>query len=256
MIRDYELKTDGFERACLTRGEFTIEVPHSGNEAEVQNYLDRELTNIALNNFKRCQVRDDVYMNQTLVRQDYTLGTPEGAEILAELKEAFPNYANYERSNLNIVGKYDGYREPYQNPSISWYDFEKLPTESLQLAFSTSYATDNLKEWYGLKFDLVTKDVLLKVVVSEYEGDTPDLPFGESFYAITHSQDGSSSEWIDAYVFATPRSIRHFCENKGLEYPLPPTTHTDCDVVWCWGFVFNKDTLEYGAVKGYARYNQ
>ena len=71
----------------------------------------------------------------------------------------------------------------------------------------------------------------------------------------SHNQDGTESEWVDFYAYATPKLIREFCAEKGLSYPLPPTTHTDCDVVWCWGFVFNKNTLEYGPVKAYARYN-
>jgi len=230
-------------------------VPHHSDEIAVQDKIENQLVRIALSNFKESQVRDDVYVSGSIVRQDHTLDTPEGAEILAELKEAFPDYANYERSNLNIVGKYDGYREPYQNPSISWYDFGLKPSEQLLLAYGTSYQQSNLRDWYGLKFDLVIKDVLLKVVIREYDGEAPELPKGDTFYAVTHSQDGTVSDWVDAYIQASPRRMREFCANKGLDYPLPPTTHTDCDVVWCWGFVFNKNTLEYGPVKGYARYN-
>lgn len=257
MNRQYEIREDGEDSyATLTRGDAYFEVPHSNDETDVQDRIDSCMLSLALGNFKPTQFRDDVYTDKEIVRQDYSILTDEGAAILQELKTAFPDYANYERREFNIVGKYDGYREPYKNASISWYDFGLPPSESLQLAFNTSYPNSNLKDWYGLKFDLVTDEVLLKAVIDEYAGNKPELPVGETFYAVTHSQDGTESEWIDAYVHATPKRIREFCAAKGLTYPLPENTHKECDVVWCWGFVFNKNTLAYGAVKGYARYNQ
>lgn len=256
MIREYQLREEGSNNwATITRGDLYIEVPHSADETVVQDKIDYSLMSVALENFKESQVRDDVYVNGSIVRQDHTVGSTEGLEILDELQAAFPDYRIFDRSQYNIIGKYDGYREPYANLSISWYDFEVKPSESLLLAFNTSYPISNLKNWYGLKFDLVTSEVLLKVVIKEYNEDHPLLPTGETFYAVTHAQDGSSSDWIDAYVYATPKRIREFCADNGLSYPLPPSTHTECDVVWCWGFVFNKQTMEYGAVKAYARYN-
>lgn len=142
------------------------------------------------------------------------------------------------------------------NQTISWYDYDAYPSEALQLAFGTSYRKTKLKNWYGMGFDSVTKDRLLKVVIKDYSGEKPELPFGDCLYSVTHSQDGTVSDWVDAYVYATPKQIREFCADKGLAYSLPENTHKECDVVWCWVFVFNKTTLEYGAVKGYARYNQ
>ena len=257
MSREYTVRTEGAHSwACYNKNDITIEIPMAVHGDNIQNHLDHTLMTEALKNFKESQVRDDVYVNTSIVRQDYSLGTPAGATILAELEAAFPDYADFSRSNLNIIGKYDGYREPYQNASISWYDFGNYPSEALQLHFSTSYLNSTLRHWYGLKFDLVTKEVMLKVVLSTYEDPKPSLPVGDTFYAVTHSRDGTLNKWVDAYVFATPKRIREFCADNSLTYPLPPTTHTDCDVVWCWGFVFNKDTLAYGPVKAYARYNQ
>ena len=256
MIRSYEIRTDGSDNyATITRDGVYIEVPRNGDETIVQDKIDHAIMSAALQNFKESQVRDDVYVNGSIVRQDHSVGSAEGLKVLDELQAAFPDYRIFDRSQYNVIGKYDGYREPYANPSISWYDFGVRPSESLLLVFNTSYPISNLKDWYGLKFDLVTSEVLLKVVIKEYNEDHPPLPTGETFYAVTHAQDGSSSDWIDAYVYATPKRIRGFCADKGLSYPLPPSTHTECDVVWCWGFVFNKQTMEYGAVKAYARYN-
>ena len=257
MIRQFENRVDGADTyATYTNNEVYIEVL-LGDSEETSNKIDQTLLLGAMANITANEIRDDVYVNQELVRQDFSISTIEGSAILQELEQEFPDYVNYSRSPFNLVGKYDGYREPYQNSSISWYDFGVKPSASLQLSFNTSYSDANLKNWFGLKFDLTTREVLFKAVVLNYEGSKPDLPLGDVFYAVTHSQDNTiTTQWVDAYVHATPKRIREFCTAKGLDYPLPPTTHTECDVVWCWGFVFHKDTLEYGAVKAYARYNQ
>ena len=257
MIRQFENRIDGADTyATYTKNEVYIEVL-LGDSEETSNKIDQSLLMGALQEIKSGAIRDDVYVNQELVRHDFSISTTEGAAVLQELKKAFPNYVNYDSSPYNLVGKYEGYRQPYQNSSISWYEFEVKPSEALQLSFNASYLDNNVRNWYGLKFDLVTREVLLKVLINEYAGAAPELPIGPKFYAITHSQNSANTtQWVDAYVHATPKRIREFCIAKGLDYPLPPTTHTECDVVWCWGFVFHKDTLEYGAVKAYARYNQ
>lgn len=257
MSREYTTRTDeSGSYAVYSKNGISIEIPLAVHGDRIQDELDHALMSIALTKFKYSQVRDDVYVNGNLVRQDYSIETPEGAAILDKLIEAFPDYIDYRNSELNIIGEYDGYREPYQNPSISWYDCGGgKPSDDLQSFFNTSYPASSLKGWYGLKFDLTTKEVLFKPVLNDYSGDTPELPVGNTFYAVIHQQDGSSSDWVDAYVYATPKRIREFCADKGLAYPLDVNTHLECDVVWCWGFVFHKDTLEYGAVKAYARHN-
>ena len=260
MSRVYTTRTDGDDSyICYSKDGNYFEIPSVTDETEIQDKLNSTLLSSVISFYELQQCRDDVYVNQGIVRQDYTLETEAGALVLEELKREFPNYVNYDRSEYNFVGKYDGYREPYQNSSISFYDFGVSPSEALQLSFNTSYLLSNLKHWYGLKFDLVSREVLLKVVINEYDGDTPVLPKEDAvykrFYALTHAQDGTVSDWVDAYVYSTPKRIRERCADNGLSYPLPPTTHTECDVVWCWGIVFNKETLEYGAVKAYARYN-
>ena len=261
MSRVYTTRVGGDDSyICYSKNGKYFEIPLITDESEVQDKLDSALVSSMLTIYELRQCRDDVYVNQDIVRQDYTVQTEEGSLVLQELQEEFPNYVNYERSEFNFVGKYDGYREPYENSSISFYDFGVMPSEALQLAFNTSYLASNLKHWYGLKFDLVSKEVLLKAVIIDYDGIKPTLPKEDAayrtFYALTHAQDGSVADWVDAYVFATPRRIKDFCAAQGLGYPLGENTHTDCDVVWIWGFVFNKDTLEYGPVKAYARYNQ
>lgn len=259
MTRRYTKRSDGSDSyLCYLKNGTYIEIPDTADEADIQDRLDSVLVGATLNLDTVAACRDDVYVAQEVVRTDYTIGTPEGAKILKELREEFPDYANYDRIPHNFVGKYSGYREPYSNSSISWYDFGVKPSEALQLAFSASYLNSNLHHWYGLKFDLVTREVLFKAVVAEYIGSAPVLPKADpmypTYYALTHAEDGTVSEWVDAYVYATPRRIKDFCAAHGLDYPLFETTHRECDLVWCWGFVFNKNTLDYGPVKAYARY--
>ena len=258
--RDYTIRNDEEDKyATYSSGSVYIEVPikEGTSVEETQEALDKGLLHNALSNgWYASQCRDDVYCDVARVRKDFTVGLPEGQVLVAKLQEEFPDYVDWTKNPHNIVGSYSDYREPYKNDSISWYDFNAYASEALQLSFGTSYPNDNLKGWYGLKFDLITREVMLKMVFNEYDGDLPDLPQGERFFAKTHFQDGSECDLIDVYIYATPKRIKKFCADKGLTYPLPEGEHTTCDVVWCWGFVFNKDTLEYGPVKGYARYNQ
>lgn len=200
------------------------------------------------------QTRDDVYVSGAIVRQDYSFGISAAKPLLDELHARFPEYGPFGSSRHNLIGSFDGYREPYANQSISWYNCLTRLSEQLQLAFGTSYQTSRLKNWYGLKFDLVTNAVLLKVVLNDYLDDKPAFPVEDCFFAVTHAQDGTSSEWIDAYFKATPERVAEFCTENGLQYPLPAAAETGCDEIIFWGVVFNKHTLQFGPVKGYARY--
>jgi len=186
MSRVYTTRTDGDDSyICYSKDNRYFEIPSVTDEGEVQDKLDSVLVSAVLSNYKLQQCHDDVYVNKDVVRQDYTLETEEGALILEELKQEFPSYVNYERSKFNFVGKYDGYREPYQNSSISFYDFGVFPSESLLLNFNTSYLASNLKHWYGLKFDLVSKEVLLKAVIIDYDGSKPALPKEDRAWSVT-----------------------------------------------------------------------
>ena len=52
---------------------------------------------------------DEVWMNQKVVRRDYSTTLPIGKEILSELLSVFPNAIH---DDINLIGKYDGYRKP------------------------------------------------------------------------------------------------------------------------------------------------
>jgi len=239
------------------KGKYYYEIPKRvESELETQERLDSHMLETATLNFKKSQCRDDVYVDQEIVRQDYTTAQPEGVALVQILQDRFPDYVNYTRWDYNFVGSYGGYREPYENNSISFYDFGINASEELQLRFGTSYLISDLYGWYGLKFDLVTDEVMLKMVFKTYDDPRPEFPSTRNlFFARTHFTDGTSSDWVDAYIYATPKVVKNFCAENNLTYPLNDNEHLACDVIWCWGFVFHKDTQEYGAVKAYSRYN-
>jgi hypothetical protein len=199
--------------------------------------------------------RDDVYVDNVMVRQDYPVTSTEGQSLLIELQAAYTDYENWFSNRYNLLGSYGGYREPYQNSSLSFYKFASFAPPELQKKFGCFYPRNNLKSWYGLKFDLTQTDVMLKCVINRVNFEVPELPVPAWFFATTHRQDETMSDWVDAFISATPQAVKEFCTRKGLAYPIPDDVDADSRTYkWCYGFVFNKSTLEYGAVKGYARY--
>ena len=199
-------------------------------------------------------LRDDVFVDQAVVRQDFLVASQNGTSLMSQIKDAYPDYA-LPSGPYNLIGSYDGYREVYQNPSISWYNMGSKTPSDLQESYGVSQPTENLQGWYGLKFDLTQNHVMLKCVIKKVDFATPDLPKGDmSFYATTHMPDKTMSDWVDYYVSAEPADIKTFCTAKRLAYPLTAEVEANqTKVKWCWAFVFNKETLEYGVVKGYVR---
>jgi hypothetical protein len=256
--RNYEIRTDGEDRyAVYTEDGNYIEVPYVADEVLVQEKLDEALIQLTI-----AQADAEgafflpgasLYCGEKLVRKDYTIDTSEGAAILEDLEREFPNYEEFDKSTSNLVSRFDAYREPYTNSSISWYAVADRPSTTLLSRFSVGHNMDNIKAYYGLKFDLATKEVILKVGIiniDEYLDTLPDLPIGDKFYSTTHFEDGRNYDWVDVYVGATPRRMKQFCTAKGLEYPLPAGVSKN-KYVWKYAMTFNKNTLEYGAVKAY-----
>jgi hypothetical protein len=199
---------------------------------------------------------DDVYVDKVIVRQDFPMNSSEGKVLYSKIKSAYPDYSRLPFSRSNILGAYDGYREPYQNSSVSFYDMFSKPSADLLNKYGVSETTVNLQPWYGLKFDLTKDEVMFKCVIKKLDCDKPELPKGiDQFFATTHTPDKSMSDWVDYYVSGVePEKMEAFCEAKGLKYPFPDSlSEKDAENIWAWGFVFNKSTLEYGAVKGYVR---
>jgi hypothetical protein len=260
MIIDYQIRTDGDEMyATYSRVNLYVEVPitDSMSSDEIVDALDSVLLQQTISRFKSSQFKDDVYVSGSIVRQDYTVETDEGKALIAQIQSEFPDYAEWDRCEFNIIGSYAPYREPYSNPSISWYDFGVEPSGVLLDKYGIEDGTLSFRQWYGLKFDMVDREVFLKAVVEDVDGIKPVLPNGDKFYALTYREDHTVSEWVDCYIYQTPRAMAKFCYTHKLDYPIHEDgfdLDTD-EFIWIWGLVYNSTTLEYGPLKAYARTN-
>lgn len=202
---------------------------------------------------KQRGLQDKVFVDGQIVREDASLFYPQAQGYLATLQDAFPNsFVDYDGRQSNVLGAYDAYREPYQNPSISWYEFITPTTEVLsRYGIDAATFPVAIGRWYGLKHDLVTKEIWLKLVVGDLPFAMPELPAGHRFYAMTYHEDGTRNPLVDAYIITTPDFMRDYCDRHGLIFPVDgPITET----ISMWGVVFDADTLALSTVKAYYEY--
>lgn len=203
-------------------------------------------------------VRDDVYMGESKVRVDYSIGLPEGSALVDELESTFPNFiSDYRRSNKNLVSQFSPLRLPYQNESISYYDMQK-PTADLIEYFNIpdiEYAP-----FYGLKFDKTTLDVHIKTMLFPNEMNNLDLELakainaaipiiGNQFYGIIYDSNGEMSPLIDVYFTASYEIVSQWCNSLGL--PIPYTDETLNSKLSYWGAVYNSDFNRITHLKAY-----
>jgi len=256
MPHSYEIRTtitpNGTEMyATLTIGADYMEFPIDGamSNTEIQTAVSDGVFNLGLTSEPH-NADYYLYVEGEVVRDDVLVSSSAGVSLVARLQAAFPDHSDWSRFSYNVVAEYGAYREPYQNPSISWYSMDGKPSSELLSSYAANYDNGNIRPWYGQKFDMSTNTAMLKVVLESIDFPKPDLP-SIDFYAITHNLDGTTSPWIDAYVYATVDGVRAFCETHGLTFPYPADFDLDTRPPTLWGFVFNKDTLAYGKVKGY-----
>ena len=200
-------------------------------------------------------LQDKVFVDSQIVREDASLFYPQAQGYLTTLVEAFPNsFVDYGGRESNVLGAYDAYREPYQNPSISWYQFTLPPAaviERYQIDIEAYGA--KVLPWFGLKHDLVTKAILMKLVVQDVAFTKPDLPAGNRFYAVTYDEAGALNPLVDAYITTTADFMRDYCDRHGLLFPVNDAM---AEVITLWGVVFNADTLALTTVKAYYEYGE
>ena len=251
-IEIVKIKKEGVDYNTFFYDDCYYEVPSNIDYLTVleEHWIDKQIkaaSELAL-------ATDDVYMNGSVKRQDYSVSTDEGTSLVQELQEHWPSL-NYKKYPINIVGKYDAHRPPYENASISWYNFEQ-PSAELLSEYGLSANTYVYKPWHGLKFDLTTKEVLLKVVVEDQSIDQdhrPTLPPNQKFFARIYYKDGSVDPMVDCYVYASPMTMKAYCDSVGITYPLPDDSEeSKC---WIWGIVYNINTLEVTHVKAYIRHS-
>lgn len=204
--------------------------------------------------------RDEVYMNGEVKRIDYSCDRPESLTEINRLVAAFPEYTveQLTAEAQNVIGQYGAYRPPYNDNSISLYDFTTPSAETLA-AYGCDADTygDDLLHWHGIKHDLTNLTKTAKFVFTQSHGtylnNLPELmpPNRMAFYARIHNADGTVEPWVDVYIVSTFNYMREWCEEHSLTFPLPDDV---TDQPWCFSVVYNDDTGEIANVKAYIRH--
>lgn len=210
-------------------------------------------------NFTR-NFRDEVYMNGEVKRTDYSCDRPEALTEINRLVEAFSEYTveQLTAEAQNVIGQYGAYRPPYNDNSISFYDFTTPSAETLAAygCDADTYGGD-LLHWHGIKHDLTNLTKTAKFVFTQEHGtylaNVPSsLPTNRSiFYARIHNADGTIEPWVDVYIVSTINYMREWCEEHSLTFPLPDGV---TEQPWCFSVVYNDDTGEMANVKAYIRH--
>ena len=252
-----------------------IEDTHSSEVIIVPNLDTDELTKIEgqkLLNLKHHQERsielvttnssykNDVYMNGSLGRSDYTVSTTQGQAIVDKLEADWEDeVSDYKNSPINFVSEFTPLREPYTNESISWYSFGEVP-ESIKTDYSLTYS--EYQPWYGLKFDKTTKEVMSKIVITK-EGllsvypnilDNVNLPpfWDFPFFARIHNKNGSVDDRFDAYQYCCQDLMYDWCIENGYAFPY----NTGLNLyhkIETWGITINSSTNQIEHIKAYIR---
>ena len=222
-------------------------------------------------------MRDDVYMNGELGRSDYTIGLPEGEDIVSKLNDKWRTISNiidFKANPLNIISEYEPLREPYVNSSISFYCFDPMP-HYFREKFNVSNDPQYVREWWGLKFDKTTKEILCKMVYSwtgfqKFRRDdfiVPDFPFwiwdkhtgravnGASdtanvYVAMIHDENGNINDHYDIYFQAPQNLVKEWCD----ENDIPFGVLDDINNIMQYGITINGTTGEIKYVKTYKRF--
>lgn len=219
---------------------------------------------IALNNLQNSMVTkvicDNVWMNGIHARTDHNITSAVGAQIVARLEDQFSNDHDWCAHDINLVSEFEPNRPPYANPSISWYNFETT-SDALRAEYGLTYSSNHYKPWYGIKFDKVTAEQTLKVVLEKEaldityytDGTLPEPVGAGSFVARLHNIDGTVSEYCDYYIITSARHIKEWCDASGHTFPYDYDNTILRDKVWIWGIVFHYDTGVVSHVKAYER---
>lgn len=262
---------DGYKRLTATDPEVGYAEVQAGSattEAECQSVLREFFEDVKAEkvyneniqpDFTR-NFKDEVYMNGEIKRIDYSCDRPEALTEINRLVEAFPEYTVEQLTSeaQNVIGQYGAYRPPYNDNSISFYDFTK-PTAETLAAYGCDVDTygDDLLQWHGIKHDLTNLTKTAKFVFGQRHGtylsNTPtSLPIYRSiFYARIHNADNTVEPWVDVYLVSTINYMRGWCAENGLTFPLPDDV---TDQPWCFSVVYNDETGAMANVKAYIRH--
>jgi hypothetical protein len=211
----------------------------------------------------KTQVKDTTYLNGSATRTDYAVGTTQGQAIVATLNDDFSGeVSSFDNNTMNLVGEYTAQRPPYNvNNNISFYNFD-APTDTIKNSFGATY--QEYRDWYGLKFDTVTNDVLAKFVIPETEMKRVDVdtyneinallpPHSYQFYARIHDKSSNINENVDVYFQADPSVMKSWCTTNSYTFPYDTTDNTIEPKLFIWGCVYNTTSETITHVKAYAR---
>ena len=236
------------------------------NKLQARAAFENYITNLQITKPLE-NITDKVWMNGSLARTDYSITSTDGQRIKGILDTNFPG-TNYARDNRNLVSEFTPNREPYENNSVSWYDMQAIP-DSLKTQYSVNY--NEYTDWYGMKFDLTTNKILLKVVIELddpvaqelIEKARPNFPTQErevwnktlqvNYIALIHEPDGTVTNQVDFFLNCSDVRIKEFCDANSLTFPYDYSDKSLRDRVWTWGIVFNRTTGAPIHVKAYER---
>jgi len=111
--------------------------------------------------------------------------------------------------------------------------------------------------WYGLKYDIVTNEKMLKVPYLlelskwgfEYTPRPSTIRINHyEFFGKIYNQDKSVDPNIDCYIACNVNQMREFCLKVNIQFPVPDD---HLEYVNLLGIVYNSDTLDVSMVKAY-----
>ena len=201
----------------------------------------------------------DVYMAGSIGRKDYTINNNEGLAIVEKLEASWPGFIpNYRVRPYCLVSEFTPLRVPYINPSISYYMMGEQPSDALIATYSLPYET--YKNWYGLKFDTITTEVLIKVVISKEEmlRAHPDIcntieasipVYGNHFFGLIYNSDGELDPNIDVYFNTDYNIVQEWVDSMELTMPYTDLTLSPKRIFW--GVVYNTTNNNFTHIKAY-----
>ena len=205
-----------------------------------------------------------------VVRYERRISTEIGQSCLKLLNENWPGLEDWDGNPDNYVGHIIPYRAPYANEGVSWYKFD-VPNDAICKEFGWTRRTMQAAwggakllqsggiGWYGLKFDLVTKDYCMKVPMA-YNEFTQKLvkedrhapnwyKYGNMYFGQTYYRDGTVDPRIDYYYETTYKNMARHFEKIGLEIPVTGNRENQK----LWGAVYNRETEKWEVAKAYEK---
>lgn len=205
-------------------------------------------------------IREDVYMAGSIARSDYSIDTDEGNAIVDKLEASWPDFIpDYKSHSTNFVSEFNPIRLPYTNSSISFYNMEE-PSEALKTHFGLDY--NSYMNFYGLKFNKTTSDVLMKVMINQHEmyDAHPELcqkidniipTLGSHFFGLIYNSDGELTPLIDVYFTVGYDIVEEWLEGTDLSIPYTDKSLTSNLIFW--GGVYNIEQDKITHIKAYIR---